>query len=316
MQTSLLRCASALVVSFTMLAAAPASAVPLPGWGLDRIDTRTLPLDGRYAPAADGTGVTVYLIDAGLDVSNSQFGRRASLRRNFTGTSVLDCADESGVSHGTFVAGIAGGVQTGVAPAATLVELQALGCVEGGSTMTRPQQRRAVIGALNWIRRHAARPAVVNMSLGFGRRNAELDAAVQALIDSGVPVVAAAGNEGAKACDKSPGHIPAVITVAASTRRDRAWVGSNQGACVDIWAPGKGITSVLLDEGVIHYRFVGATSWATPYVSGAVALYLQRHPLAGPANVRRWLVRTSTKGALTGVKPGTPNRLLYVGDLS
>ena len=304
----------ALVAVGVLAAAAPASAVPLPGWGLDRIDQRGFPLNDSYTPAADGSGVTVYLIDTGLDVDNPQFGGRASLGRNFTGTAVSDCADESGVSHGTFVAGIAGGTRTGVAPAATLVELQALGCTEGGSTMTVAQQRRAVIDALNWIRVNAARPAVVNMSLTF-KRSVRLDRAVGRLIDSGIPVVAAAGNEGADSCFKSPAHIPAVITVAASTQRDRAWSGSNQGSCVDIWAPGKDITSVLLDGGVIRYRFVGATSWATPFVSGAVALYLQRHPLASPAKVRRWLVRTSTKDALTGVDPGTVNRLLFVGRL-
>lgn len=304
----------ALVAVGVLAAAAPASAVPLPGWGLDRIDQRALPLNDTYTPAANGGGVTVYLIDTGLDVDNPRFGGRASLGRNFTGTPVTDCADESGVSHGTFVAGIAGGTRTGVAPGATLVELQALGCGEGGSTMTVAQQRRAVIEALDWIRVNAVRPAVVNMSLTF-KRSGRLDRAVGALIDSGIPAVAAAGNEGADSCEKSPAHIPAVITVAASTQRDRAWSGSNQGSCVDIWAPGKDITSVLLDGGVIRYRFVGATSWATPFVSGAVALYLQRHPAASPAKVGRWLVRTSTKGALTGVNPGTVNRLLYVGRL-
>ncbi|HPJ19882.1 MAG TPA: hypothetical protein PK635_12260, partial [Actinomycetota bacterium] len=76
-----------------------------PGWGLDRIDQRSLPLDSRFTPPADGAGVTVYLIDTGLDVGNSQFGGRASLGTNLTGTDVTDCGDEAGVSHGTFVAG-------------------------------------------------------------------------------------------------------------------------------------------------------------------------------------------------------------------
>lgn len=309
------RAARALLLVPVVLAlgALPASGdAALPGWGLDRIDQRSLPLDGSYTAPADGTGVTAYLIDTGLDVANAEFGGRASLGRNFTGTNVMDCADESGVSHGTFVAGIVGGADTGVANQVKLVELQALGCTEGGSTMTTKQERRAVLRALGWLTRNAVRPAVVNMSLAFPS-SAKIDRAVRRVVASGVPVVAAAGNQGANACTKSPAREPSVITVAASTERDRAWSGSNQGRCVDLFAPGKDITSVLAEGGVIRYRHVGATSWATPFVTGAVAQYLQSHPTAKPAKVGRMLRRTATVGALSGVRPGTPNRLLFVG---
>lgn len=304
-----MRCFAALAAAAALLAAQPAAAAPDPGWGLDRIDQRSLPLDGSYSAPNNGSGVTVYLVDTGLDVGNTQFGGRASLGRNLTGTTVLDCADEMGVGHGTFVAGIVGGARTGVANGVLLVEVQALGCTEGGSTMTVAEQRRAVARAANWIRRHAARPAVVNMSLTFGRSD-RVDRAVRRLIRSGIPVVAAAGNEGVDACQKSPAHLPEVITVGASTKRDKAWSGSNRGPCVDLWAPGKDITSVLSGGGVLRYRFVGATSWAAPFVTGAVAQFLQGHPRAGPARVQRFIKRTATSGVVAGA---SPDRLLFVG---
>ena len=64
-------------------------------------------------------------------------------------------------------------------------------------------------------------------------------------------MIAAAGNQGADACTKSPAHLASVITVGASTQNDRPWSGSNRGRCVDLWAPGKGISSVLADGGVL-----------------------------------------------------------------
>ena len=91
-----------------------------------------------------------------------------------------------------------------------------------------------------------------------------------------------------------------------------AWVGSNHGRCVDLWAPGKNITSVALEDGVFRYRGVGATSWATPFVTGAVALYLQRHPAASPKKVRHWLRHGATRGLLNHLPAGSPNRLLHV----
>lgn len=302
---------STAIAATTLLAMAGPTAAAGSGWGLDRIDQRSLPLDGEFTPVANGAGVTAYLIDTGLDVTNPQFGDRASLGGNFTGTAVTDCADEQGVSHGTFVAGIVGGDRTGVANRVKLVELQAIGCTEGGSTMTISQQRRAVIKALAWIRLNAVKPAVVNMSLTFDR-SGTVDRAVRRVIAAGIPVVAAAGNQGDDACQKSPANVPAVITVAASTRRDRVWQGSNQGSCVDVFAPGKDITSVLAAGGVIRYRGVGATSWAAPFVTGSVAQRLQMRPADTPAQINQWLRTSATGGALGGVR-GAANRLLYVG---
>ena len=59
-------------------------------WGLDRIDQRNLPLDNNYAPiidgsAVDGSGVTAYIIDTGIQISHDEFGTRATWGINTSG---------------------------------------------------------------------------------------------------------------------------------------------------------------------------------------------------------------------------------------
>ena len=88
----------------------------------------------------------------------------------------------------------------------------------------------------------AGTPAVANLSLG-SVASAAVDAAVQGLVNDGVTAVVAAGNSAADACNSSPARLPAALTVAASDSSDSQASFSNFGTCVDLYAPGVGITS-------------------------------------------------------------------------
>ncbi|CAL9331447.1 Extracellular serine proteinase [Streptomyces sp. enrichment culture] len=229
------------------------------------------------------------------------------------------CSDEAGISHGLFVAGIIGGKGTGVAKESTIVSVRAMQGGEGTRPVPREQREAAIVRGLNWVAAHAEKPAVVNMSLNFDSPASMLKAAVRKVLEKGITVVASAGNDGQDACDYPPADIPAVITVAASTTRDRpwrsAWGSSNRGRCVDLYAPGHDITSLLPGDLTDRYQDSGATSWAAPHVTGAAALYLEKHPDASPSEVASWLTSHATRGALHEVPAHTANLLLNVHGL-
>ena len=285
-----------------------------PGWALDRIDQRRLPLNDTYRSRSNGEGVTAYVVDCGAQVGNPEFGGRGRRGPNFAGGPWGDCPDSFAVGHATFVAGIVGGRVTGVANAVSLVSVRALKGGEGVAAPPKRIQAQSVIHAIDWVISDAANspgPAVVNLSLGFPERFVGVSRAMQRLERAHITAVVAAGNESGDACQHTPARVPAALTVGAVNRNDRRWSGTNTGPCVDLFAPGVGVRSVLRGSGVFNYRGSGATSWATPYVTGTAALYLSAHPGARPPAVRRWILSGSTKGLVTGLPEHTSNSLLY-----
>jgi cerevisin len=113
----------------------------VPSWGIDRIDQRS-GTDGEYRfPSSQGNGVTIYVVDTGMDISHSDIVGRASYGPTFIGNT-SDPTDSNG--HGTFVAGVCIGTRYGVAKQANVVSVKALNADGDG-------QLSNVLKALSWI---------------------------------------------------------------------------------------------------------------------------------------------------------------------
>ncbi|MEV4624960.1 S8 family peptidase [Micromonospora sp. NPDC049523] len=274
-------------------------------WGIDRIDQRNLPLNNTYNYDQTGAGVTAYVIDTGIRPTHTQFGGRV-----FPGYTAI--ADGNGTNdcngHGTHVAGTIGSTTYGVAKAVRLVPVRVLDCGGGGSFAS-------VIAGIDWVTANHSGPSVANMSLGGGAYQ-PIDDAVTNSINSGVTYVLAAGNNNGNACALSPARTPTAITVGASTSADsRDTTYSNWGPCLDLFAPGTGITSAWpsSDTGT---NTISGTSMASPHVAGAAALYLSTNPTATPATVTAAILGRATPNVLANVGTGSPNLLLFTGTVA
>ncbi|WP_165944343.1 S8 family serine peptidase [Micromonospora sp. KC213] len=271
-----------------------------PSWGLDRVDQRNLPLDSQFSYDATGTGTTVYVVDSGIRTTHTDFGTRAQWAYNAVddgaGPNAGDCH-----GHGTHVAGTIGGTSYGVAKNAQIRDVRVLDCEGFGSNAD-------LIEGMDWIAANAPARSVANFSLqNYG---SVVNTAAENMIDAGVLPVFIAGNFNTDACGNNPRSSRGIVT-GASAFDDTRWSSSNFGSCVDIFAPGAGITSAGRTSDTAVASGWSGTSMAAPHVAGWVARHLETNPTATLAQAKTALIAAATTNVLTNVGTGSPNRLLY-----
>lgn len=270
-------------------------------WGLDRTDDFT-GLDGDYTPPASGKGVHVYVIDTGINTAHPEFAGR-------TGDGMDAVRDGYGTDdchgHGTHVAGTVASSKYGMATEATVHPVRVLGC-QGSGTYA------GVIEGINWVAANHEPHSIANMSLGGGRNEA-VNSATEALVAQGVPTAVAAGNSADDACNYSPASAAGATTVGAVTDSDYDTDFSNIGTCLDLYAPGEGITSTNYEDPESSLTWSG-TSMASPHVAGAMAVYWSSQPNSTGSQVAAAVVGQASENLITFPwgQHGSPNLLVNV----
>jgi subtilisin family serine protease len=228
---------------------------------------------------ASGANVTIAVIDSGIDDRHPELMN--SIADNFDALG----SKEGPHVHGT---GIAGAIVSharlmGSAPQARILGIRAFGTAANGAESTT----FVILKALNYAVLHGAQ--IINMSFA-GPKDPLIERGIGATAARGVVMVAASGNAGARSPPLYPAANRNVIAVSATDANDRLFAASNRGGHIAVAAPGVDIFLPAPDE---KYQMTSGTSFSAAYVSGLVALMLERNPALKPGDVRAILMKTA-----------------------
>ncbi|MGW7662184.1 type VII secretion-associated serine protease mycosin [Streptomyces sp. NPDC054756] len=248
-----------------------------------------------------GEGVTVAVVDSGVDGTHPDLTGQVLQGKDFTGGKD---AQKDSIGHGTKMASIiaghghgsgnADGVM-GLAPKAKILPLRTL--------QTREDRNLDETwgAAVRYAVDHGAK--VINLSFGNDGGGKTLSAGRDAIAYAqarDVVVVAASGNEGSVAVSE-PAALPGVVSVGAVDKNANLWTDSNTGKGLTLTAPGVEIVGAnnTMSNG---YGVSSGTSEATAYVSATAALVRSKYPDLSAGQVVNRLIKSASFLGHKGIK--------------
>lgn len=228
----------------------------------------------RAHDVATGKGVKVAIIDTGVDMKHPMLRRSIVGGWDFVGndadpTDARDFVDndrdgkvDESWGHGTHVAGL---IHL-VAPEAQLLVIRVLDAEGRGDVVN-------VTAGVRYAVEQGAK--VINLSLGLTDRSDALQDVLEDAENSGIIVIATAGNWGTDSNVDFPGKSTHTMCIAATDSQGNGAAFSSYGSEVELSAPGVAVRSTYPGG---TYRMWSGTSMAAPLAAGAAALLAEKHP--------------------------------------
>jgi type VII secretion-associated serine protease mycosin len=259
-------------------------------------------------PVSEGGGVTVAVIDSGVNPDVSDLTGSVTTGPDYTGVTTTRSSLDWGV-HGTWMASLiaghghdGGSGVIGIAPSAHILSIRVIPDRDDPhyGQYEREQETRiqqSLANGINYAVAHGA--AVISMSIGYSAPSGTVRTALQQAYDHGVVVVASAGNSGdqvgsdgdGEAPESFPADYPGVISVGAVKSTGAVASFSSDNLSVQVAAPGVSVPAQGRDG---QYWWVSGTSPACALVAGVAALIKSKYPDLAPELVASALTSTTT----------------------
>jgi type VII secretion-associated serine protease mycosin len=247
-----------------------------------------------------GEGVTVAVVDSGVDASHPDLTGQVLEGKDFTGGgNAQKDLDGHGTSMASLIAGHGHGSgeasgMLGLAPKAKILPLRVI------ETQKDPNHDETWAAAVRYAVDNGAKVINLSFSNDGGKTLSDGRAAIAYAQAHDVVVVASAGNDGSIAVDE-PAALPGVVSVGAVNKEGNRWDGSNTGKGLTLMAPGVDILAADMTRSQ-QYSLSTGTSDSTAYVSATAALVRAKHPDLTAGQVINRLIKSASFLGHKGLK--------------